>query len=45
MRRADAGYILTGDDAYPADSTGETAAALDVVALDAAHQGLKAIEQ
>jgi hypothetical protein len=45
MRRADAGYMLTGDDAYPADSTGEVAAALDTVALDAAHQGLKAIEQ
>lgn len=45
MRRADAGYMLTGDDAYPADATGEIAAALDVVALDAAHQGLKAIEQ
>lgn len=45
MRRADAGYMLAGDDAYPADSTGEIAAALDVVALDAAHQGLKAIDQ
>lgn len=45
MRRADAGYMLTGDDAYPPDSTGEIAAGLDTIALDAAHQGLKAIEQ
>ncbi|MBM3573055.1 MAG: hypothetical protein FJX52_11995 [Alphaproteobacteria bacterium] len=45
MRRADVGYMLVGDDAYPPDATGEVAAALDVVALDAAHQGLKQIEQ
>jgi hypothetical protein len=45
MRRADAGYMLVGDDAYPMDPTGELAAGLDVIALDAAHQGLKNIEQ
>ncbi|MBM3600077.1 MAG: hypothetical protein FJX35_17850 [Alphaproteobacteria bacterium] len=45
MRRADAGYMLVGDDAYPRDPTGELAATLDGIALDAAHQGLRHIEQ